>query len=129
MSNEYADCIFNRKIMPVIYETPTYFADKNLKSIYNILRKDLAREFGEDKLLFDSPDKVIHKIPQHYKLDDEKAIPVWVPYGRNLSTIIEESLLIRNMAENIDLRRIYVKEDIAGKAKEFIKERIRDMED
>lgn len=127
-SSVAADRLLNRRIMKRVYESPAH-ADRQEIRLYNLLKNDLKREYGTENLLFDSADKMTHKIPLKYEIDNEKAIPIIVDHSREPSTISMESGIIRKMTEPINVLRIYAKETIAEKAKEYVKQRMKDMED
>lgn len=127
-TSEAAKRILNRKIMKRVYESPTH-ADKLEIRLYNLLKSDLKRTFGAENLLFDSADKMTHKIPLKYEIDSEQAIPIILDHSKSPSTISMESGIIKKMTDPINILRIYAKESIQKDAQDFVKQRMRDMND
>lgn len=123
-----AERLVNRRIMKMVYESPTH-SNVQEKKMYNLIKKDLQNRFGDENLLFDSADKMTHKIPLRHEIDNEKAIPILLDYSDEPSTISIESGIINKMTEPINIMRIYAKEDIANEAESFVKQRMRDMSD
>jgi len=126
--NEHAEKLMKRKIMKMVYETPTH-SNIQEKRTYNLIKKDLQNKFGENELLFDSADKMTHKIPLRHEIDSEKAIPIILDHSEEPSTISQESGIINKMTEPIYIMRIYAKENIAKEAQNFVKQRMKDMSD
>ena len=127
-NNIYAERLINRKIMTMVYETPIH-SKLNDEKIYNLIKSDLLDKFGSKNLLFDSADKMTHKIPMKHGIDDERAIPILLSYSDEPSTIGIESGIISKIDDRINIMRIYAKEDIADEAKAFVKKRMKDMSD
>lgn len=125
--HDCADRIINRKIMRNVYETPTH-SNVHEKRWYNLTKKRLTEEFGEGQLLFDSADKMTHKIPLKYEIDSEQAIPIILSHSDKPSTISEQSAIINKMTEPINIMRIYAKENISEKAEQLVKKLMRDRE-
>lgn len=124
--NTAAERLLHRNIMKCVYESPTH-ADLQELRLYNLLKADLKRAFGDDALLFDSADKMAHKIPMRYELDSEQAIPIILDYSDKPSTISMESSIIRKMTDPINILRIYAREDVAEQATKYVRERMNDM--
>ncbi len=127
-TNEWANRIINRSLIRRVYESPTH-SNKEEKQKYNLIKNEMIREFGEENILLDSADKLPHKIPAKYEIDDEKAIPVIGEYPYYFSTLSDESEIIKKMTEPINILRIYAKEQILKDAEEFIQQKIKDMND
>ncbi|WAM34019.1 HD domain-containing protein [Caldicellulosiruptor morganii] len=117
--NECAERLLKRKIMSCIYETPPH-ANKDQESIYNIVKNELKQKVGEENLLFDSADKMIHQIPVKYELDSEKAIPIIDEKNREVMSISIASEVIKKMTEPINIKRIYVTEDKRKEAEKIV---------
>ncbi|NLU53278.1 MAG: HD domain-containing protein [Clostridiaceae bacterium] len=127
-SNYYADRLINRKIMKMVYESPTH-SNIQEKKMYNLIKNDMQKMFGCENILFDSVEKMAHKIPAKYEIDNEKTIPVLLNYSDQPSTISIESGIINKMTEPIYIMRLYAKEEIEHEAEAFVKQRMKDMMD
>lgn len=127
-TNEYAQRLSNRKIAKMVYESITHSGFQE-KQMYNLIKKDLIDKFGDENFLYDSADKMTHKIPQKHEIDNEQAIPIILEYSEEPSAISNESVIINKMTEPINILRIYAKENIAEDAQAFVNQRIKDMND
>lgn len=124
--SDFADRIINRKILKKIYESTTHCGDLE-KRIYSLIRTDLQDKFGAKNFIIDSADKMTHKIPLKYDLDDERTIPIIIDHSEEPSTISIESGIINKMTEPINILRIYAYENVAEEADVFVKQRMRKM--
>ena len=97
--------------------------------MYNLIKNDMQKMFGCENILFDSVEKMAHKIPAKYEIDNEKTIPVLLNYSDQPSTISIESGIINKMTEPIYIMRLYAKEEIEHEAEAFVKQRMKDMMD
>lgn len=127
-NNEFAEKLLNRKIAKMVYESTTHSGFQE-KQMFNLIKKDLKDRFGDDNLLFDSADKMTHKIPLKHEIDSEKAIPIILDYSAEPSTISNESGIINKMTEPINIMRIYANEKIEKEALAFVDQRMKDMND
>jgi HD superfamily phosphohydrolase len=118
-TDEYANRLMIRKIMRCVYESPTH-SEHNDSKIFNLVRNDLEEKFGKDNFIYDSADKLVHKIPLKHTIDSEQAIPIILGHTKTPGTISTESGVIKNMTEPINIRRIYAKEEIAEEAKKLV---------
>lgn len=125
-SNEWANRIINRRLYSVVDESSTHSGYEENR-ISNIIYNDLVRKFGKDAIILDSADKAPHKIPSRHDIDDEKAIPVIVPYSKYPFSLSDESEIINNITRPINIIRIYAKEEYIEKAKEICEQRRKDM--
>lgn len=125
-SNESAMRLIGRKIMKCVYESPVH-SDRAQIQMYNLIKSDLKKLCGEANLIFDSADKMTHKIPLKYEIDSEQAIPIILDHSEKPSTISAESGIIKKMTEPINILRIYAHENSAKDAAAFVKERMKDM--
>ena len=89
--------------------------------------KNLQDKFGREHFLYDSADKLTHKIPLKYDLEHEKAIPIILDHSEEPSTINQESGIINKMTEPINILRIYACENVAAEAEKFVRQRMKDM--
>lgn len=104
-TSTYAERLINRRIMKMVYESPTH-SNVQEKRMYNLIKTDLQNKFGNENLLFDSADKMTHKIPLRHEIDNEKAIPILLDYSDEPSTISIESGIINKMTEPININII-----------------------
>lgn len=91
---------------------------------FNRNLRELKGVVGEENLFTDkSAGKMPHKIPKKIEIDNEKAIIIYEPSTERKTTISEESDIIRNLTEKINIMRIYCapeKSEIAfNKIKEY----------
>jgi len=120
-TDEYADRLVNRKIMKCVYESPTHPEPADYK-IFNIVKKELESRFGKENFIYDSADKLAHKIPLKHTIESEQAIPIILEHTRTPGTISTESGVIKNMTKPINIWRIYARENVAAEAKNLVKD-------
>ena len=73
------------------------------------MRKIIYDKFGKDCFIEDcSADKMPHKIPIRTTPDDERAIIIIDETEGKISTISEESIIIKSLTEKINIQRIYL---------------------
>lgn len=122
-SNKIEECenIICRKVYPQILKTKTHPESGDINE-YKLFRKILFDEIGEKFFIEDSSaEKMPHKIPIQTTIDDEKAIVIVEKNTNRLSTISEESPIIRTLTEKINIMRLYVKPENFEKANEIVK--------
>jgi len=124
--NQTALKLINRDIMKCVYQTRTH-ADRSDQKIYNSICNNLKREFGETNFLFDSADKMPHKIPRNYDLTDEGVIPIILQHTNMPSTIGEQSHIISTLTERINILRIYTDQSLVGQVCKRVNEMISDL--
>ena len=113
--------IVERKVYPRVYHTKAHPLDADIRE-FNRNHKDLQKEVGEEYLIVDkSAGKMPHKIPKRIEIDNEKAIIIYDKTIEKKTTISEESEIIRNLTEKIDIMRIYCHPDKAEQAKDLLK--------
>ena len=112
-----------RDIMTCVYESKAH-AEKsdglNVKMIFNFLYK----EFG-DNILLDSVDKAAHKLsPALLSSNDDsgKGIMIVDDKTKNVTNIMEESIILGSIIRPISIKRIYAKKSIADDVVKKIKE-------
>lgn len=125
-SNDWADRILNRRLFSVVDESSTHSGHEENK-ISNIILNDLRRKFGKDAIIIDSADKAPHKIPSRHDINDEKAIPVMLPYSQYPVSLSDESGIINNITRPINIIRIYAREESFDQAKAICEQWRKDM--
>lgn len=102
------DNIVHRKVYPRVFETKTHPAEADFRN-FKLMRKIIYDEFGKDHFIEDcSADKMPHKIPIRTTPDDERAIIIIDEKEGKISTISEESVIIKSLTEKINIQRIYL---------------------
>lgn len=125
-TDEYANRLVKRRIMKCVYESPTH-SEHNDQMIFNFIKHDLEERFGKENLLYDSADKLAHKIPLKHTLESEQAIPIILDHTKTPGTISTESGVIKNMTKPINIWRIYAREEIAEEARKFVEKKFEAM--
>lgn len=106
--NDACSNIVYRRVYPRVFETKTHPSEADFRN-FKIMRKLIYDEFGEDHFIEDcSADKMPHKIPIRTAPDDERAIIIIDETEGKISTISEESIIIRSLTEKINIQRIYL---------------------
>lgn len=109
-AGNFIECenIIHRKVYPRIFETKTHPTEADFKN-FNIIRKLIYEKFGKDSFIEDcSADKMPHKIPIKTTVDDERAIIIVDETEGKISTISEESVIIKSLTDKINIQRIYL---------------------
>lgn len=124
---ENADCddachnLVHRYVYPRVFRTKTHPQDADVRE-FNLMYRELQKAVGKENLIVDkSAGKVPHKIPKRIPLEDEKAIIIYDKSIERKTTISEESEIIRNLTEKIDIMRIYCHPQMADEAKKLMK--------
>nr|WP_231133113.1 HD domain-containing protein [Capillibacterium thermochitinicola] len=125
-TDEYANRLMTRKIMRCVYESPTH-SEHTDQGIFNLIKNRLEKRFGKENLIYDSADKLAHKIPLKHTIDSEQAIPIILGHTKTPGTISTESGVIKNMTKPINIWRIYAKEEIAEEAKKLVNDIFSEM--
>lgn len=113
--------IVERYVYPRVFRTKAHPQESDVRE-FNRNLKELQKLVGEENLIVDkSAGKVPHKIPKRIEIDNEKAIIIYDKSIERKTTISEESEIIRNLTEKIDIMRIYCHPDKAEQAKELMK--------
>ncbi|MCM1325852.1 MAG: HD domain-containing protein [Bacteroidales bacterium] len=113
--------IIERYVYPRVFRTKVHPLESDIREFRRNVR-ELNREVGEDNLLIDkSAEKMPHKIPKRIEPDNEKAIIIYDKDTERKTTISEESEIIRNLTEKMDIMRIYCHPDKAAEARELMK--------
>lgn len=115
---DVADCqrIVQRSVFPVILESIPH-PQSGDKRYFESQKKLLINEFGAQFFIEDSSaEKMPHKIPMKVDIEDEKAIPIIRKTLDQTSTISEESYIIANLTEMINIERLYVAQEIREEA-------------
>ena len=121
-SNEKANQIVNRKSINCVYSTKTH-PDGDGLALFGTIERVLKREIGGNNnyrkhfITDTSADKMPHKIvPRKHSIDDEEVIAI-IHKDKRLSTISDESHIINNLTEKINIQRIYANDDHYQEAK------------
>lgn len=107
---EECENIVHRKVYPRVFETKTHPLEADFKN-FNMMRKIIYEKFHKDSFIEDcSADKMPHKIPIRTTVDDERAIIIIDEAEGKVSTISEESVIIKALTEKINIQRIYLRD-------------------
>ncbi len=118
--------IVHRKVYPRVFETKTHPTEADFRN-FRLMRKIIYDEFGESSFIEDcSADKMPHKIPIRTTPDDERAIIIIDENEGKVSTISEESIIIKSLTEKINIERIYLADrSILDKVTQHVQKYIR----
>ena len=125
-SNEKAKQIVSRKSINCVYSTKTH-PDGDGLALFNTIGRALKKDVGNTNykkhfIIDTSADKLPHKIvPRKHSIDDEEVIAI-VHKDDRLSTISDESHIINNLTEKINIQRIYANDDYYQQAKSKVDE-------
>ena len=104
-----------REIMTCVFESKAH-AGKGEKTNAKVIYKILQEAYG-DQVAYDSVDKAAHKLapvllaPQD---DSGKGIMILDPQPRDVTKIMEESIILESIVRPINIHRIYAGKDIVG---------------
>ncbi|MDR1664160.1 MAG: HD domain-containing protein [Clostridiales bacterium] len=118
-----AERIIKRQRWVCVNHTKTHPNGDSLKYFRSIERR-LKKKFGEEKFLVDrSADKIPHKlVPRKYEIDSEEIILIMNKKQNRFTTISDESQIISNLTDKINIQRIYAREDISDAALSEVRE-------
>lgn len=120
-NDKYCYNIINRIAYPRIDYTKTHPSDAD-KRIFKRNVKELKGKIGFEHFIQDtSADKMPHKIPMRVEIDDEKAIIIYDEKTGKKTTITEESEIIKNLSEKIDILSLYCEPEYSEEAYKIIK--------
>lgn len=120
-SDDSCGNLVNRYVYPRVFGTKAHPLPADVRE-FNRNYNELKKLVGEENLIVDkSAGKVPHKIPKRIEIENEKAIIIYDKSIERKTTISEESEIIRNLTEKIDIMRIYCHPDKAEQAKELMK--------
>ena len=92
------------------------------KQIFKRNAKELKEKIGEQHFIIDaSAGKMPHKIPKRMEVDDEKAIVIFNQTTGKKTTISDESEIIKNLTEKIDILSLYCVPEHSKEALEYIR--------
>ena len=118
--NEACYNIVHRIVYPRIYHTKPHPQPAD-KREFKIIRASLFKEFGEENFIEDfSAGKMPHKIPVKTEVTDERAIVIIDNSTGKCATISEQSHIISNLTDKIDILRLYSKPELKGSVSAFI---------
>jgi len=103
--NEAANRLVNRRVLKKVYESSTHCGYDELKTL-KLLKIELQEKYGEEYFIYDTAEKLTHKIPLKYEIDNEKSIPIILDHAEDPSTINQESGIIKKITEPINIFRI-----------------------
>jgi len=111
-----------RKVMSCVYETAAHSNSRNEHDLYNIIFKTLRDKFNCD-IMKDKAKKMPHKIPmlEEFDSDSGKGIPILVDYLEKPKSIVEESILLKNLIIPININRLYIDSIHSDQAKKIVK--------
>lgn len=117
-----AAALLHRQVQSCVYQTNAHSRSADV-SLFGAVLHQLRKQLKKD-ILVDSAEKLAHKIP---KLEDSEAgsgkgIPIIVDFSDKPVSIFTESILLRNLVDPINMKRIYVEKQDADRAREIIKE-------
>lgn len=115
-TNPSARRIIKRDLISMVNESPTH-SDTNHKRIHKLILAEVRKKCGKEFIIEDSADKLPHKIPTRYEIDDEKAIPVVSSFSDVPVSLSEESGIIKNLTSPINIFRIYSHDEAYEDAK------------
>lgn len=113
----------SRIVKTCVYET-TAHANKSDNSKFRIILKLLTNEYG-DKIVSDSVDKEAHKLLPTLlssKDDSGKGIMIIDDATKEVTNIMDESIILGSIVQPISIKRIYAEKSISQKVIEKIKE-------
>ena len=120
--------IVNRIVYPRVFHTKTHPSQAD-KREYLLIKRELFAKFNADNFIEDfSADKMPHKIPVKTEVSDERAIVIVDASTGKCSTISENSHIIRNLTDKIDILRLYVKPELKEAVLEAIKSIYKDIQ-
>ena len=123
----------SREVMSCVYETHTHTNSNTNSSdlqVYRMILKRLKTDMPDAVVEEDEANKLAHKIPilEPYDADSGKGIPIISRYLNRPTSIVDESLLLSGLDKPINIKRIYVDKQHSQKAKEIVKELLREEE-
>lgn len=119
--SEACNNIINRIVYPRVLHTKTHPTPAD-KREFLLIKRELFSKFDSNDFIEDSSaDKMPHKIPTKTEVSDERAIVIVDNSTGKCSTISENSHIIRNLTDKIDILRLYAKPELKTPVVEAIK--------
>lgn len=119
--DESCKYLVERYVYPRVFHTKVHPLESDIRE-FKRNKKELEKLVGKENLIEDkSAGKMPHKIPKRIEIENEKAIIIYDKTIERRTTISEESEIIRNLTEKIDIMRIYCHPDKADSAIELMK--------
>lgn len=113
--------IIHRKVYPRVCYTKAHPAEAD-KREFRRNERELKEKIGEQFFIEDvSAGKMPHKIPLRIEKDDEKAIVIYDQKTGRVTTISEESEIIKSLSEKIDIMSLYCHPEKSKEAYEIMK--------
>jgi len=118
---EECKCLVNRIVYTRVIETKTH-PESGDKIEFRLVRRELYEKFKQENFIEDhSAAKMPHKIPMRTEVTDEKAIVIVNRSSGKITTISEESPIIKSLTDKIDIQRLYVRPALANSVTEEIR--------
>lgn len=130
-TSENAIRFVKREVMSCVYETRTH-ANANSNSsdlqVYRLLLRQLKETLPDAVIEEDEASKLAHKIPilERYDADSGKGIPIISSYLNKPTSITDESLLLSELDKPINIKRIYVDKEHSKRAKQIVREYLKE---
>lgn len=108
LADEDKNCeiLAHRNIYKIVYETTHPESDDN-QYLFRAVKARLQEKIGADNIEEDKANKMPHQIPMRTTPDDEKAIAIIGGKNGHITTISEESLIIKTLTQKINIQRLY----------------------
>ena len=119
------EIIDKRIIYKTVYETKTHPEERADFLYFNAVKNHLKETIGKDYIAVDkAAEKMPHKIPMSTSAEDEKAIVILNEREGQVTTISEESLIIKTLTQKINIQRLYAspekEQDARAEVKKFL---------
>ena len=129
-ASEDRDCrrIVERIVFSRILETKTH-PQSGDKRCFEMQKNQLFNELGKEFFIEDnSADKMPHKIPKKSEIDDGQSIIILSNTNSPPNTITNESHIINNLTEEINIKRLYVCKEKKDEAERVLYEMNRSVD-
>lgn len=114
--------IIYRRVYPMVLESNTH-PETGDKQMFNLMKNLLYDRIVKSYFIEDlSADKMPHKIPTKVEITHEKAIVIIDSAGGRQTTISDESKIISNLTDKIDIKRLYVHPEKYNDAMRIVRE-------
>lgn len=121
-NDESCKNIVNRIVYPRVLHTNTHPEGGDRRE-FKLMEGRLYEKYGKENFIEDcSAGKMPHKIPIKTEITDERAIVIVDNSTGKCTTISENSHIIRNLTDKIDILRLYVKPELKANVITYIKE-------
>ncbi len=124
--NQRAGNLCNRILSRLVYESPPHSTNDQRRQ-FNLILNLLKKKFPEVDFYTDGADKLPHKLPSRYNVDDEKAIVVVRNFTSVPVSLSEQSEVIKSLTTPINILRIYSPGSAYEAAKDYVDSLVKDM--